>query len=564
VRIGDGAVDFGTGNPVTINGTLQVLLGGSVGQVLNSCNYGSNSTLRFANTVDYQVGANDKTWASGAIASGNAGIPWNVEINDIGTDLQMQSTRALRGNLTITSGTFTLTPAYTGSFNIGGNWTRSGATSAFVHNSKKVTFDRQNAGDQTITTSTGVLFERFFDLEISPDTGSVLLGTSTALEVQDSLKFVSGKLDLSGNALTVGRSTVNGIISNASSTSYIVTSNGTVKQFTVSNAEFNFPIGDATNYSPMTITLDNGAQNSASLTVSVTPTAHPNAVGTNAATEYIKRFWSVVPNGLTVSPIYDVNYAYAESDIMGSETTLRPVKYSTETDSAGWIGAPGSGGTAIDGTTANWDFTSNTITWDSLTTFSDFSAAGNGAPLPIELLSFDAQAVGNTVLVNWTTASEINNDYFTVERSTDAVNFASIGTVDGAGNSNGSISYQFVDVQPLQGVSYYRLRQTDFNGTTEVFDPAAVNFNASTAQGVSMFPNPAIDYAHVMLQSDASGNGSIRITDLSGRLVVEQNVSIKTGVQPFTLDTRNLNMGHYLVTVTMADGRLYTLPLIKN
>jgi hypothetical protein len=408
------------------------------------------------------------------------------------------------------------------------------------------------------------LFERFFDLEISPDTGSVLLGTSTALEVQDSLKFVSGKLDLSGNALTVGRTTVNGIISNASPTSYIVTSNGTVKQFTVSNAEFNFPIGDATNYSPITITLDNGAQNSASLTVSVTPTAHPNAVGTNAATEYIKRFWSVVPNGLTLDPIYDVNYAYADSDIMGSETTLRPVKYSTSTASPGWIGSPGSGALAIDGTTANFDAIENNFTWENLTTFSDFSAAGNGAPLPIELLSFDAEANGNTVLVNWTTASEINNDYFTIERSADAINYNAIGTVDGAGNSNSSHNYQFIDAQPLQGVSYYRLRQTDFNGTTEVFDPAVVNFNAATAQGVSLFPNPAVDYAHVMVQSVAQGTGSIRITDLSGRLVSMQNVTIDSGVQPFTIDTRKLGMGHYVISVTMADGQTYTLPLIKN
>jgi hypothetical protein len=67
-----------------------------------------------------------------------------------------------------------------------------------------------------------------------------------------------------------------------------------------------------------------------------------------------------------------------------------------------------------------------------------------------------------------------------------------------------------------------------------------------------------------MLQSEASGNGTIRITDLSGRVVFEQNVSMKTGVQPFTLETRSLSMGTYLVSVSMADGRIYTLPLVKN
>jgi hypothetical protein len=427
-----------------------------------------------------------------------------------------------------------------------------------------VVFDRQIAGDQTITTSTGVLGERFYDLEVSTFGGNVTLASATGLEVLNNLNFVSGKLNLSGNALTVGTAAVNGSITNGTSSAYIVTSGGTVKQFTNTNTAFAYPVGDVTNYSPMLVTLDNGAQANASITVSVTPSAHPNAIGTNAATQYIKRFWSVVPTGLTTNPVYDVEYRYADLDIEGSEAILRPVKYSTETDSAGWIGSPGSGANAIDGTTANFDSGLNKFTWDSLTTFSDFSAAGNGAPLPIELLSFDAQPVGNTVLVNWTTASEINNDYFTIERSADALNYTAIGTVDGAGNSNSSRSYQFTDVQPLQGVSYYRLRQTDFNGTTEVFDPAVVNFNAASAQGVSMFPNPAVDYAHIMLQSEASGNGTIRITDLSGRVVFEQNVSIKSGVQPFTLETRNLSMGTYLVSVSMADGRMYTLPLVKN
>jgi hypothetical protein len=254
-----------------------------------------------------------------------------------------------------------------------------------------------------------------------------------------------------------------------------------------------------------------------------------------------------------------------DGDIVLNEASLRPVKFSTATTTTGWVSAPGfSGSLAYDGASASFNQLLNTFKWDSLSTFSDFTAFGNGTPLPIELLSFDAQPVGNTVLVNWTTASEINNDFFTVERSADAINYNAIGTVDGAGNSNSSRNYQFIDAQPLQGVSYYRLRQTDYNGTTEVFDPAVVNFNAATAQGVSLFPNPAVDYAHVMIQSVAQGTGSIRITDLSGRLVSMQNVTIDSAVQPFTIDTRKLGMGHYVISVTMADGQTYTLPLIKN
>jgi hypothetical protein len=565
VRIGDGAIDFGTASPTTINGTLQVLLGGSVGQVLNPCFYGVNSILRFANTVDYQVGTNDKTWASGAIASGNAGIPWNVEINDIGTDLNLQVTRALRGNLTITDGTFTLTPSFTGSFNIGGNWTRTGVTSAFNHNSKKVTFDRQNAGDQTITVGGTVTRETFFEMEVSPVNGNLLTAGATNITVLNNLNFVSGKFDLNNNQLIVGTSTVNGTITGAASTRYIITNGGNIRFFANTNATtYNFPIGDVAEFTPFDLVLDNGAQAGAFLQASMTPLPHPNAVGTNAATHYINRYWSVVPSGLAASPVYDVTYKYADTDIVGNDATYRPAKYSTATATPGWVSSPGSGAFAIDGTAANHDLALNTFTWDNLTTFSDFSAAGDGAPLPIQLLSFEAEPVGNTVLVSWTTSSEINNDYFTIERSVDAVNYAPIGTVDGSGNTNTTRNYTFTDIQPMMGVSYYRLRQTDFNGDFEVFDPAVVNFASGLVQGAALFPNPAVEYAHVMINTASSGKGWVRVTDVTGRLISNYQIVMEKGMTPFTLQTDDLAPGKYLVTVEAADGKVYNLPMMKN
>jgi hypothetical protein len=206
----------------------------------------------------------------------------------------------------------------------------------------------------------------------------------------------------------------------------------------------------------------------------------------------------------------------------------------------------------------------NTFTWDNLTTFSDFSAAGDGAPLPIVLLSFEAEPVGNTVLVSWTTSSEINNDYFTIERSVDAVNYASIGTVNGAGNSNSTNNYTFTDVQPMMGISYYRLRQTDFNGDLEVFDPAVVNFGSGLVQGAALFPNPAVEYAHVMINTASSGKGWVRVTDVTGRLISNFQIVMTKGMTPFTLQTDNLAPGKYLVTVEAADGKVYNLPLMKN
>lgn len=85
--------------------------------------------------------------------------------------------------------------------------------------------------------------------------------------------------------------------------------------------------------------------------------------------------------------------------------------------------------------------------------------------LPIELLSFTAESIeNNTIQLNWLTAAETNNDYFTVERSQGGLNFSTVGIVTGAGNSNTTSSYSFIDQQPHPGINYYRLKQIDFDG----------------------------------------------------------------------------------------------------
>ncbi|MBL0103765.1 MAG: T9SS type A sorting domain-containing protein [Bacteroidetes bacterium] len=97
--------------------------------------------------------------------------------------------------------------------------------------------------------------------------------------------------------------------------------------------------------------------------------------------------------------------------------------------------------------------------------------------------------------VSWTTASEINNDYFTVERSVNGNEWEIIQRVIGAGNSTNYLSYQFRDVNPRNGISFYRLRQTDYDGIEKVFPPQQVKLNFG--EKYAIYPNPASDYVYV-------------------------------------------------------------------
>jgi hypothetical protein len=100
----------------------------------------------------------------------------------------------------------------------------------------------------------------------------------------------------------------------------------------------------------------------------------------------------------------------------------------------------------------------------------------DGVILPIELLSFSAEVLPGEVLLHWSTATEINNDFFTLERSEDAFAWEIIGQVQGAGTTSQTMHYTFSDRQPLEGLSYYRLKQTDFDGTYEYFAPLPVMY----------------------------------------------------------------------------------------
>ena len=111
-----------------------------------------------------------------------------------------------------------------------------------------------------------------------------------------------------------------------------------------------------------------------------------------------------------------------------------------------------------------------------------FGWQGGGTALPIDLISFTGEVLGGSVhpivLIEWTTLSQVNNDYFEVQRSIDVEQWKTIETVTGAGNSNSQMSYTIIDDNPIHGISYYRLKQTDYDGQYESFHPISISISS--------------------------------------------------------------------------------------
>ena len=160
------------------------------------------------------------------------------------------------------------------------------------------------------------------------------------------------------------------------------------------------------------------------------------------------------------------------------------------------------------------------------------------ATLPISLLYFKGKSLNTkTNLLEWTTTAEINNDYFTIERSGDAINFITIGTLAGAGNSNIQLYYQLIDDNPLIGINYYRLKQTDFNGDYQYANTIAIENNSNYNLVIN-------NHTLTVITKSTNPTDKIEIYDAIGQLVYSANIYNKNAV-----NIQNFKQGIYIIKV---------------
>jgi hypothetical protein len=168
--------------------------------------------------------------------------------------------------------------------------------------------------------------------------------------------------------------------------------------------------------------------------------------------------------------------------------------------------------------------------------------------LPIELLSFTAEVKKERVELNWTTTAEINNDYFNVEYSVDGTNFTPISEIKGAGNSEQILNYSTVHYTPLDGVSYYRLKQTDFDGKTSYSKKVALDFNNTKDVTLDIYPNPFSGEA-TFQTSEILKEASVIVYNSQGAVKEIRNISGQT----FTFERENLRSGLYWIKLVQDD-----------
>ncbi|MFN4084243.1 MAG: T9SS type A sorting domain-containing protein [Bacteroidia bacterium] len=187
------------------------------------------------------------------------------------------------------------------------------------------------------------------------------------------------------------------------------------------------------------------------------------------------------------------------------------------------------------------------------------------SPLPVSLTYFKGKAIDNNVILNWQTASEINNAGFFVERSLDGLNFYEIGFINGKGTTNQTTNYNFTDINAFDNgnILYYRLRQVDFDGNYEYSQIITVNNNKTESFIACAFPNPFKESTTLLFDAN-EGDAIININDVSGQLVKTFYTKTIEGLNTVELnELHGLLQGLYIVTIH-TNAEKHVLKLIKQ
>jgi|GEM_PF-575192 len=182
--------------------------------------------------------------------------------------------------------------------------------------------------------------------------------------------------------------------------------------------------------------------------------------------------------------------------------------------------------------------------------------------LPIELIAFTGRNINGVNELAWKTAIEENSDYFEIQKSTDGLNFARIGTVDAAGESLVTLSYTFEDATPAIGNNYYRLRMVDLNGSFEYSNVVQI---ATRIKGdIAVYPVPVNEAMYLVYDSENTGTIQIQVVNYVGQTLLTRIENTTQGFNTYEIDTNQLAAGAYLIQVTDDNGLSKVKRFVKN
>ncbi len=357
---------------------------------------------------------------------------------------------------------------------------------------------RINTGG-TLTIATGVT------LSVNTGRNFVLFGTITTIGTGSLIN--NGTLRNRGNII----STTMPVINNGT-----MSGDGTIVGNLNNNGAMDLGIGAIWNFN---IIGDYTAAPGASHILEI----RNNAAGTNPQSDRILVTGIATINSSTLTLIIDNQFEVEPGDM------FMPI--SANGGLVGTFLAP----ITLPGMFTDWTITYNTT---------NLQLAYSGAPLPIELVSFEGKRLEKTIRLFWQTATEKDNAYMSVERSADGQRFIEIGRVKGAGTTLAPQYYQFVDEEPLSGINYYRLKQVDSNEKIIYHHVIVIKFDLPI-EGSILYPTATDGTLNLLSEKTFDADSQVLITNMAGRILLNTHLRQESNQEQF--DVRTLASGQYLL-----------------
>lgn len=406
-----------------------------------------------------------------------------------------------------------------------------------------------------------------------------LYPTSSNVFVRTELELDKGELRLNGYPITVENgdaSAITRITGYVKSESSSATSNANIiwKNFMAGTHEFPFGKNSFT-YIPVIFTPSIGMGGTVSLSTRATsqdnePRPYYNSIDSltsmipflSSEPQYpennmMDRWWDIEAPGFTAS--LTLSYP-GEENTVAQEYRTGTFNFD-ECHNGVWMSHEVQGNGVTSGI--------GSFTLNNASTFSSWVISVRGpSSLPVSLVDFSAKPATNSVILSWATNMEVNNDYFTLEKSSDGNKFTPFAKVDGAGNSMSLKAYKYTDNNVEEGIIYYRLSQTDFDGTTVKHKVVSVNLGnvyfTNDLVVESVFPSPFSDTFTVLLNSSRNTNVEVTLTDMNSRVIHRETIIGEKGSNSYKYENNeNIPKGIYFINIT-SSGKTTTRKIIKS
>ncbi len=379
--------------------------------------------------------------------------------------------------------------------------------------------------------------------------------------MKDTLALIGGNTNLSGYLLTLGVSgPAPGALSYSAGWLY---GGSLIRWFGTSTIADGavaglFPLGTSTDFRPFYISAPATAP-ALGGTVTV---AHVGVAGSAASSftdinitinRIFNSYWALATGNGLVGGTYNLQAGGTGFTGIIDSSSLRLVQAGSS------VGTYGTNA----GTNLNPQVKRTGLTAPQLSNYFYIGYPAGGGPLPVTLLEFDAKPEQSEVKAHWETASEINSDYFTVERSADGETYNIISTVPAAGTSTSIKDYSLADNNPLPGTSFYRLKETDFDGVYNYSSSVEVHFDNIKSEIEIVSTHSLNGQATITVLSSVNEKFDLDFYDSTGRLIAHVNDNLTKGYQDVTIPFTTNATGMYLVILRTAERVISKKMLIK-